>query len=154
MSDPFRSILVEVLDLLATGPRFKPQQRQYLSLTLQYNLVYLITSASAYFGSCLSMKHARISSQWKEPLCVPIFMLSISLGFLFGDWSSLMNAWAVFTVSNKGCQYIIVSLCDQSNKRCSYSYNIPNLSWQLPMYKRMTLYSLPLSTSDGSLLTL
>lgn len=154
MSEPFRSILVECWICLPQDPGSNPNRGNICLLHYNNNLVYLITSASAYFGSCLSMKHARISSQWKEPLCVPIFMLSISLGFLFGDWSSLMNAWAVFTVSNKGCQYIIVSLCDQSNKRCSYSYNIPNLSWQLPMYKRITLYSLPLSTSDGSLLTL
>lgn len=127
--------------------------QRYAGSTVKHIMVYLITSASANFGSCLSMKHARISSQWKEPLCVPIFILT-SLGFLFGDWSSLMSAWAMFTVSNVRVleDYSCTLTLWLINKRSLHSYNISNLSWQLPVYKRLTLYSLPLSTSDGSLL--
>ena len=59
--------------------------------------LYLMISASVNFGSCLSIKHAKISSQWKEPLCVPIFILSC-LCFLFsGSSPALMNAWAEIT---------------------------------------------------------
>ena len=46
---------------------------------------HLIISASLYCGSVFSMKHANASSQWNEPLCVPIFTILRNL-LTSGDW--------------------------------------------------------------------
>ena len=55
--------------------------------------MYLIMSASLYWGSLVSMKQASNSSQWKPPLCVPIFIAVFNLFVTFSIHAVIITCY-------------------------------------------------------------